>query len=66
MLYKIEQRTSNIVAQPGLEEGSISEMSLEKTTGQVGAPTDFSFTVKTLNAIPQQGYLTIEFEDNSL
>ena len=61
MLYKIDQKTSGIVANPDLEEGEISAMTLAKVTGFVGESTEFSFTLTTLNFIPEQGYLTVTF-----
>lgn len=41
-------------------------MELEKVTGRVGELTEISFSLRTLNAIPIGGYLSIEFADESL
>ena len=65
-LYKIDESQSTIHASPGLIEGSLTSLALTKTPGRVGAPTDFSFSTNTLNAIPAGGIVTIEFEDDSL
>ena len=62
----IDELTSGIFAIPDLEIGAISEMELEKITGRVGELTEISFSLRTLNAIPTGGYLSIEFADESL
>lgn len=41
-------------------------MSFSKVAGVVGDQTEFEFALTTLNMIPSGGYLTLEFEDNSL
>jgi len=64
--YKIDQRTSNVIATPGLVEGSLTQMQLQKTPGLVGAATSLSFSFKTLNLIPKQGSIAITFADDSL
>ena len=66
LLYKIDSRTSNVLVSPSLAEGYISDMNLAKTPGLVGALTDFTFEMMTLNLIPSEGYLTISFQDDSL
>ena len=64
--YKIDSRTSNVLASPSLEEGSISDMLFVKTPGLVGALTDFTLEMRTLNLIPIEGYMKIYIQDDSL
>ena len=57
LAYKIDQRTSGLETSPALEEGSIQSMTFEKSPGQVGESTSFSFGMLTLNMIPVGGYI---------
>lgn len=66
LLYKIDQKTQGIYAGPELIEGSLSNSQFSKTPGLVGDQTSFTFSVTTQNTVPINGYVMIEFADDSL
>ena len=64
--YLIDQKLSSIYTAPALEEGIMTELSLVKTEGVVGAETKFSLQVTISNGLPRYGSLRIDLLENTL
>lgn len=65
-LYQIDQKATSIYTEPTNIEGTFTDGYLMKRPGLVGDDTNMEFSIKTMNSIPQEGYITLQFPDEAL